>query len=424
MDEEITMGILDTLRGFFFHNEKTLQVNEDLLLGNWDSVDWSTDNFASLSKEGYEHVSTVYRCVNLIAKTVGALLFGVFEEMDDGFELIKAHPLMATLKRPNPIQSKAMFIRYWVTCLLLGGRAFIWANVADNGEILEFWVIPPSDVNVTLGETFGTISSISWTYNGEVFNLDPAHVLYTWFPNPRDFMQPMSPLKAAAQEVDLSNQGLKWNLSLLSNYAKPPFYVGLDKDSDMALKDEHVEQIKRALRTEYSGADNAGRAPVFRIPGLSLTQYGWNPQDMDWLNGLSTQDVRIANVYDIPPEFIGQQATYENRREANFAFYDQAVLPVADLLADELTNWRILSIPEEQHIAVLREQIRALKDDQEELSNRLDKLVTNGIITRNEARLPLGYETSDDPMADVLTVGKEVTTLGVAGLNMGTEDEI
>ncbi len=401
---------------------KAVEIDDQLRASTWDNSDISMQSFNTLSREGYESVATVYRCVNLIAKTGAAILLGVFEDGEDGPELISPHEFTDLMRRPNPLQSRTAFVKYWITCLLLGGRSFIWANVLDNGEIAELWVIPPNDMNVQLNQTFGVMPSFTWYWNGTTLPLNSEHVMYTWFPNPRDFMEPMSPLKAAAQEVDLSNKGQAWNLSLLANYAKPPFVVTLDKDSEMTLKNEHVDDIKKALRDEYNGYQNAGRAPVFRIPGLQLTPYGWNPQDMDWLKGLSAQDVRIANVYDIPPEFIGQQATYDNRKEAVRALYDQAVLPVMKLLSDELTNWTIVGLMENEFVDIIRETIQALQEDRDAVAKRIVGLVGSGVITRNEGRLDMKMKKSDDPMADVLTVTKEVATLGIAGANVGTVD--
>lgn len=401
---------------------KTLEIDADLRASTWDNSDFNQQSFNALSREGYESVTTVYRCVNLVSKTAAAIMLGVFEDADDGSELIKDHSFTMLMRRPNPLQSRSAFIKYWCMSLLLGGRGFIWANVLDNGEIAEFWTIPPNDIDVQLGTIFGTIEKFTWSWGGNIMELNPEHVLYTWFPNPRDFMQPMSPLQAAAQEVDLSNQGQQWNLSLLANYAKPPFVVTMDKDSEVTLTDDHVKDIKGALKGEYGGAPNAGRAPVFRIPGLQLIPFGWNPQDMDWLGGLSAQDVRIGNVYDVPPEFLGQKATYNNRKEAVLALYDQAVFPLIGLLADELTNWRIIGLVDNQFIDILRERIKVLQEEQDAVAKRVVSLVDSGIITRNEGRADLKKEPSTDPFADELTVTKEVSTLGITTLNMGTVD--
>ncbi len=394
-------------------------VDQDLMFGNGDFPDIP---FHTLSKEGYEHVATVFRAVNLVAKTAATVMFGVFEEGDEGDELIPKHPFISSLRRPNPLMGRATFIKFWVTSMLLGGRAFIWANKSETtGELLELWALPPADVQVHWGEIFGTVTHFTWTHEGSHFRLEAEDVLMTWFPNPRNILEAMPPLQAAAKEVDLSNEGLIWNLSLLVNSAKPPFYVALPKDSEQVLKDTQVDEIKKALAEEHQGSRRVGKPVVFKTPGLQLVPYGWNPQDIDWLKGLEMADVRIANVFDVPPELVGAQKTYENFKEAVRALYDQAVIPLMELLADELTNWKLLGFEDNEFIGILREKIRALQEDQDAIAARVVNLVNTGVITRNEGRMDLKKKKSDDPMADELTVAKEVVPLGTAGLNLGTE---
>jgi len=401
---------------------KTIDIDGGLR-SSWDSVDWSTDNYLSLSKEGYEHCATVYRCIDVIAKPASSVLFGVFQEEDDGLEIVPKHPFIELLKRPNPLMGRSAMLKYWAMSFLLGGEAFLFGNVLESsGELCEIWPIPNYQIEpVWSTTTYGEISHFTWSNDIETRNLSTEQVLYCWLPNPRDFRNPMSPLKAAAQEVDIQNDGLKWNLSLLRSSVKSPFYVGLDSKSEMTLSDTHVTDIKRSLKTEYAGASNAGRVPILKIPGLMMKSYGWNPHDLDWLNALDKTDVRIANVFAVPPELIGAQKTYENFEVAQRVLYTNAILPLLEYLADELSNWKIVGLIENELIDIRRERIKALQEDQDDIAKRASELVDRGIITRNEARRDLKYSLSDDPMADVLTVTKEVATLGAAPFNIGTE---
>lgn len=401
---------------------KTISVDPDLLYSAAGDVSWA-NNYYALSREGYEACATVYRCINLISNTAGRVLFGVFEETEEGPELVPRHPFIVKLKRPNPLMGRAGFIGNILNGLLLGGRAFVWANKISDGEVRELWPIPPGDVNIIRGQTFGTIAGYQWSYNGQIMNLPPEDVLYLWFPHPRgDLIEHISPLKAAALEVDLSNEALQWNLSLLLNYAKPPFYVHLDTKSEFLMNDDHVKQIKRSLREEYSGSKNAGHAPVFKIPGLMLDSFGWSPQDMDWLKGLEKADIRIANVYSVPPELVGAQKTYENYSVAQKVLYTDAVLPLLDYISDELTNWDLVGLEPDEFVGVRRERIEILQQDQQAIAKWTGDSVDRGIITRNEARIELKYPKSDDPWADELTVNKEVASLATTPANIGTED--
>lgn len=402
---------------------KTIDIDGTFFGSSLGSTQWSAENFDSLSREGYENVSTVYRCINLISKTAANIALGMFQETDDGEELIPNHPFITQFRRPNPLQGRSAFLKFWINSLLIGGRAFIWGVPSlDGTKVLEFWVLTPSNVTVIWSKRFGTISHYEWNHDGVTIDLPAEQVLYTWFPNPRDQRLPMSPMKAAAQEIDITNEGLKWNISLLANAARPSFYMHMSERSESGLTEKQYKQLKEQLKTEYSGSKNIGKNPILMIPGLQLTPFGWSPQDMHWLEGLKTADVRIANVYDVPPELIGAQKTYENFAAADKALITQAVLPVLELFVDEMNNWPLLGFDDREFLGVLKDKIKQLREDQDSISKRSVNEVMNGIITRNEARVALSYPKNDDPMADVLTVGKEVSTLGESVFNLGTVD--
>jgi len=386
---------------------------------DYDGVSWSADSFNSLSREGFEHCSTVFKCVDLIALTASRLLLGAYDANDS---LVDGHPFIKRFKRPNKHMSQAWLLRYYFTCLLLGGKAAIWTNVLKSGEVYEFWPIVPDELAVEWSNTvYGEIKKMTWTPFGSVKPVEIEHVLYTWFPNPRDFTMPLSPLKAAAQNIDLLNKGMEWNLSLTINKGRSDYWVGVDAraaEEFGGLQPNQITDIEERIEKKYAGSKNAGKPIVFGYPGVTLNELGFNPADIEWLKGMHDADVRIANVYHVPPELIGAQKTYENFEVAERVLYEQAVLPAMSMFCEAMTAWEILDLGEIS-LKARKDLLKVLKDDWAKLAETCTKLVSNGIATRNEARKKLDWEDSDDSMADVLTVDKEVITLSEASLNAG-----
>jgi len=399
---------------------KTISVDSALLTPSYSDIGWSADSYWHLSREAMEQCSTVYRCINLTAKTGATVPLGSFEgdeAVDGQFEI------MDRLKRPNKIMSYSSFIRYWIMSMQLGGQAFIWNNRSSiNGEGLELWPIPPTDMTANLGARFGEIDSFTWSYKGNSIRLPPEDVLYTWYQHPRDFMEPLSPLKAAAREVDLSNESLAWNVSTMNSGGKPSVSVAPAKgDTDSFLTQAQAKELEEGIIKRIGGSANAGKPLVMRWP-MDLNVYGWSPSDMDWLSGLDKMDVRIANVFDIPPELVGAQKTYENFEVAERVLYTQAVIPLMELFADSLTMWPGANLRGSQEIRVLRSQIDALKDDQAVLSTMLNDSIRHGRMTPNEARAEMGMDTSTDANADILLIDKNLIPLSLAGMDGFAED--
>lgn len=403
------MGLFDKFRKKT--EQKTLIASEALL-----AIGGGEDRFADFSREGYEACSTVYRCVNLIGQALASLEFVVVDTTTN--EAIPNHPLLNLLRRPQEwLDCNLGYV--WTLSMLLGGQAFVWGNGA--GETLELVPIPPTEITPRWGTRWGEIIGFDWTKYGKF--LPPDEVLYSYFPHPRDYTKPLAPLKAAAREVDVSNEAMRWNLSLLLNSQKPPYWIGIEKGADFSLTDEQLRDIKRQLREDYGGARNVGKVLVLNRPGLRLEQYGWSPQEMDWLRGVEKADVRIANVFNIPPELVGGQKTYENFRIANRVFWESAVIPLAKRFCDELTYWNLLKLYPTCKLTCDWGKIPALQEDEDSLIARLVKLVEAGIITRNEARQALRLPRIDDPAADSLTVPSNVIPLAMAGEAEATHEE-
>ena len=400
--------------------QKTVTVDGALVSG-YNDIGWSADNYWALSREGMEACSTVYACVNkiaIVAATIPLASYEGDERLDRQFDIL------TRLKRPNKIMGYSAFIRYWAMCMKLGGQAFIWNNRSEFlGEGLELWPVPPNLVTVNLSETtWGKIDSFTIDMNGKPLTVMPDDMLYTWYNHPRDLMEPLSPMKAASREVDLENEGLSWNVTLLGNQSKPPMGVA-PKDVENPMTEEQAKELEKAIIAKIGGKRGAGKPLVFRWP-MDLQEFGWNPSEMEWLAGLTEMDKRIARVYNVPMEMIGGQATYENFDAAERIFYEHGVIPDMELFASELTVWDASDLDGSQEVRVERSQIDALKDDQSELSTMLSDSIRHGRLTPNEARKEMGREESTDAAANVLYIDSKLVPLALAGADTFDEEPL
>src|ERR1700741_1652591 len=90
---------------------------------------WTPRAYTALAREGYARNAIVYRAVRLIAESVGALSFVLYEGTAERDE----HPLLDLVRRPNPRQDGASFLENVASHLLLAGNAYIEA-VGVGGE--------------------------------------------------------------------------------------------------------------------------------------------------------------------------------------------------------------------------------------------------------------------------------------------------
>jgi len=115
----------------------------------------------------------------------------------------------------------------------------------------------------------------------------------------------VSPLQAAAQAVDLHNEGGRWAKALLENSARPSgalIYKGAGGADH--LSEEQFERLKSELENSHSGARHAGR-PLVLEGGLDWTSMSLSPTDMDFIQArreAARSSLLATNHYSVGSE--------------------------------------------------------------------------------------------------------------------------
>jgi len=202
--------------------------------------------------------------------------------------------------------------------------------------------------------------------------------------------------------VHANNSSVRWNRKLIRNSAAPSGAMVLPPESK--LNDVEYERLVKRMREQKTGPDNAGNWFLLE-GGMQWQAMGLTPKNMDWIAGIKLTRRQIFAVYMVPPELAGdaEGKTYSNYAEARKALYEEAVLPLADVLAGELSRW-VFGGDDSQIIWYDRTMLEALKANETDKWNRNIGAMKEGAITQNEARERIGFPQSNDPLADVLLV--------------------
>src|SRR5207344_1877357 len=111
---------------------------------------WTPRDYAALAREGYARNAIVYRAVRLIAESIGALCFVLYE----GTAERDSHPLLDLVKRPNPRQDGASLLETVASHLLLAGNAYIEAvglDVEGEARVRELYALRPDRMKLLPG---------------------------------------------------------------------------------------------------------------------------------------------------------------------------------------------------------------------------------------------------------------------------------
>ncbi|MFZ0400841.1 MAG: phage portal protein [Pseudolabrys sp.] len=354
---------------------------------------WTPRDYTALAREGYARNAIVYRAVRLIAESVGALSFVLYE----GVAERDIHPLLDLIRRPNPRQDGASFLESIASHLLLAGNAYIEAVGLGAGEegdpqVRELYALRPDRMKLVPGAD-GWPQAYDYTVAGSTVRFDQSAmlppILHLTFFNPLDDHYGLSPLEAAAIAVDTHNAAAAWNKALLDNAARPSGALVYDGPDGAALSALQYERLKNEFAEHYQGMGNAGR-PLVLEGGLDWKPMSLSPGDMDFLNAKHAAAREIALAFGVPPMLLAIPGdnTYSNYQEANRVFWRQSVLPLAGRIACALTHWLSPMFGDGLMLAADTDRIEALSPDRAALWERVSKAP---FLSVNEKRLATGY---------------------------------
>lgn len=413
------VNIFENLKAFFQGQTKQSSTTRAIVETTLRQPIWTPKDYANFAKEGYCNNVYVFACVKTISLAIAGIPWIVYQRQRNG-EIIELpnHPLRNILERPNPWQGGSSFFEDVAGYLMLSGNAYIEAVGPERGAPRELYVLRPDRMRVLPGDGTQLVGGYEYTVNGETVKFTPEQILHLKTFNPLNDWYGMSPIEAAARSIDQNNESRAWNVALLQNMARPPGALV----TEQTLTEMQFERLKEDIERYYTGARNAGR-PLLLEGGLDWKEMGLNAQEIAWLEGLKLSAREIAIAFGVPPELIGdsENKTYSNWQESRKAFYEETILPLMDWMKAELNNWLVPKFGDSSvFIDYDKDEIEALSEDRQTMWQRAIEGVKAGIITPNEAREMLGYETVEG--ADLLLVSANLIPLAVVSGNDITEE--
>jgi len=385
-------------------NTKTSETKNSNMMGYFGvgTEEAKVYKYQDLAKEGYLKNAIVYRCVNEISKGASAVPL----LLKNGDEIVEQHPIIDLLNRPNPLQSYSEFFNSLFGYVLLSGNAYILKVGAEQGAPKELHQLRP-DRMVIKGSGNAIPDRYEYIVNGRLqktYLIDNVNgyseVKHVKLWNPLDDYYGLSPMSAAAVEVDQFNMSSKHNVNLLQNGARPSGAVIFKPQDDGGfasnLSESQRQQLLTDLNNRFSGAGNAGR-PMLLEGDFDWKEMGLTPKDMDFhrLKNMAATD--IALCFGVPSQLVGvpDAQTYANVSEARLALYEETIIPHLRKIESDLNEWLVPLYDDRLTLEFDIDSIPALSERKRKTYENVTSAVREGIMTRNEAREQIGLSPVD-----------------------------
>lgn len=345
--------------------------------------------FGSLSNSQYSatNLPTAYRCINLISDTIASMPIAVKKRSAKGKTLeVKNHPINLLFADKNSRTDKFTFIKLLIQSVICKGNGFAYIKRAQDGTPLKLIFLESSDVTINYMKENNTLYyQVSFLKNGS--RIEPYNMLhFKMFSN--NGVQGISLLANARRTLSLA--------SSTDSQAKSFFESGASLsgiiNSTTQLSTKQRQEILSSWNTTYS---NGGRGVAVLQGNLSYQPISLNAADSQLVEAREMNAIDIATFFGVPAAMLNIKgfSSYSSLEDTQNFFLTTTLLPYIKMMETEFDK-KLLN-NNETNLKVIFDSESILRTNKTALADYYTKLVSNGLMTANEARQQLGLPSID-----------------------------
>ena len=329
-------------------------------------------------------ISAVFRCVDLLSKTMATLPLHLYRVEDGKKEYATEHRLYQMLLRlPNPYTTAYEFWQMFTTNLLLTKGAYARIKRNSHGQITSLWNIPTCNVvytgtNARTGEPYITVTD----GQGNAENLYPwdyMHVPGMLYQDPTD---PEDPLEMAADVLGLTKN--------LSGYAAATFRQGINPggfiEIPTGLSEDAYNRLQRDFEQKYAGVRNSGKF-ILLEEGAKAQLFTRDLEKSQVLESRKFAVAEICRIFGVPPHMCMDmdRATFSNIEQQSREYVRDAINPLSVRMEEAVYRDMLTPMERKKYFAKFNTKA-LLRGDTAAQTQFYNSMRQNGIMTADEIR--------------------------------------
>lgn len=317
---------------------------------------------------------------------------------------VENHDILKLLNKPNSYYS-GRALRMASAISYNGDGNVYWLKIRNKQlKVVELWYVPhwlmtphwPED-----GSQYIDYYKYAPGFNThDILPEDVVHIRNGI--DPFNTRKGMAPLKSLFREVFTDDEAANFSATLLKNMGVPGLIISPGNDN--AKVTEGDKKDVKAYYKQNTTGDKRGD-PIIMSAKTDIKQFGFSPVAMDLGKLRDIPEERITAILGVPAAVVGfgtglqQTKVGATMRELREAAYEDCIIPMQNLFADELNTQLIPdfeSKPERFQISFDLSEIRVLQEDENARSERIRGEMKDCLLTQGEARQELGYEVRSE----------------------------
>lgn len=327
------------------------------------------------------NLSAVYRCTELISDSVAMLPIYVSKE-----ELvIDNHPVTLIFSdNGNNILSKFNFIKLLIQSVILKGNGFAYISRANDGRVTNLRFLEASDVIINY-DKYKNILYYTCDLISRGKKIEPINMIHL-FKNSYDGVNGISVLSYATRTIG--------NANATENSAKAFFDNGANLSGVLTVQGQLSAKQKEDIRSSWTQAyANGGNGLAVLQGNMTYQPIQLSSADAQMIESRQFNVEDIARFFGVNPLLLGLQgsASYASLEMVQNDFLVHTLQPYITMVEAEFT--RKLLKPSEMGLKVNLDENAILRVDKAAQANYYGSLLDKGVLSINEVRKELGYES-------------------------------
>ena len=335
-------------------------------------------------------IGIVYACINRISSDIAQLPIELFDESERRFRLVTNNPVSRLLNTtPDNILTGFYFRQSLIAMMLLFGSGYAWV-IRRDGRPVELRWLGSLDVRwrrIRGGRVFYDIIDRRDAENVKDITVsgdDIIHLRYLFGQSPVSINRDTIGILKAAQDFAakfFQNGGVM--TGLLS--------------SDQPMTKEQIGTVVDSFKSQE------GKQTRMLPFGIKYTRFGVEPDKAQSVEARKFNAQEVCRVFNMPPAMIGLEggSNYRDYENTVQNYVSHTLAPLCASIEAEF-NMKLL-LPSEQITQKFRHDMNELlRGNMKARTEFYDKMLQNGVFSRNEVRFLERYNPIDG--GDIHTV--------------------
>jgi len=323
--------------------------------------------------------SWVYACIDRRAKSLANIEFKLYRLKKGGeVEEVIEHELLDLLYKVNPDMTKYDFMQLSIIYLdLFGASPWVLEGGKKNGQPKNLYLARPEYMKVRKAKD-GAVLGYDYQIGDQKMQFEPSEVIFLKNFNPKDPNRGLGVIEAVRITAQHDDYIQQHNSKLLENGARPSGFLEVDGNLD----DKELKRLKKEVKSEYQGADNAYKVMLLQA-GMKFSPAAIPPKDLDFIESRKMNRDEIMSIFGVNKPIMGifDDINRASALTAEYLFSKYTLEPLATKYIEQLNEFLVPRYGEDLWLGF---EALTKEDDEAQLADKKESW--NKWKTTNELR--------------------------------------